>query len=206
MTARILLALSLSGFFFASGAAHCATATAVADVSASAVIAAAKGPEKITITVNAGHVEIVTASVKLVGDSVGDKRYYHRGAGGPALVEVKSELAGFKLRAPDSKLLWKIKIGDDKIKVSDNEQNANAWAIKTDHADKAKIVDPAEHAIGEVKFSKETGKIKIKDGSDAEQFVIEAGKFSAAYGVLLMSGIPRESALVIVAELMARGH
>lgn len=206
MTARILLTLSLSGFFFASGATHCATATATVDTSVSAVIAAAKGTEKITITVNAGHVEITTADVKLIADSIGDKRYYHRGAGGPALVEVKSESVGFKLRAPDSKLLWKIKIGDDKIKVSDNEQNANAWAIKTDHADKAKIVDPDEHAIGEVKFSKETGKIKIKDGSDAEQFVVEAGKFSAAYGVLLMSGIPRESALVIVAELMARGR
>ncbi|QBB71209.1 hypothetical protein ELE36_13070 [Pseudolysobacter antarcticus] len=206
MTARILLVLSLSGFFFASNAAHCATATLTVDTAASAVIAAAKGTEKITITINAGHVEIITTSVKLIGDKIGDKRYYHRGPGGPALVEVKSESAGFKLRAPDSKLLWKIKIGDDKIKVSDNEQNANAWAIKTDHADKAKIVDPAERPIGEVKFSKETGKTKLKDGDDVEQFVIEAGKFSAAYGVLLMSGIPRESALVIVAELMARGH
>ncbi len=206
MTARILLILSLSGFFFASNAAHCAATIPTVDASASAVIAASKDAEKITITVNAGHVEITTTNVKLIGDSIGDKRYYHRGAGGPALVEVKSESAGFKLRAPDSKLLWKIKIGDDKIKISDNEQNANAWAIKTDHGDKAKIVDPAEHPIGEVKFSKETGKIKVRDGNDTEQFVIEAGKLSAAYGVLLMSGIPRESALVIVAELMARGR
>jgi hypothetical protein len=121
-------------------------------------------------------------------------------------VEVKISEAGFKVRTPASQLLWKIKVADDKIKVSDNEENLNPWTLKTKYEDKVKVEDPTEREIGEVKFSSETGKTKVKDASDEERYVLQSGKRSAAYGVLLMSGIPEQYRDVILAELLARGQ
>lgn len=167
------------------------------------VIVASDGGSRLTISTGAQHVEIDTGALHLVGDTRGQKRYYHRGKGGAAVVEVKSDGDGFKLRTPDGKLAWKIKLGADKIKVSDNEQNANAWEIKTGHADKAKVVDGAGKDVGEVRYA---GKIKVKDGAGAERFVIETGARSSAYAGLLLANVPEPDRLVIVAELLAKGR
>jgi hypothetical protein len=184
-----------------------AAATSVADTpaaaAASVVVVASNGGSRLTIPADAQHVEIHAGALHLVGDTRGEKRYYHRDKGGAAVVEVKSDAGGFKLRTPDSKLLWKVKLGTDKIKVSDNEQNANAWEIKTGHPDKAKLVDGAGKEVGEVKFA---GKIKLKDDAGVERFVVESGAKSAAYAAVLLSNVPEEYRLVIVAELLAKGR
>ncbi|MEP6939880.1 MAG: hypothetical protein ABI846_08950 [Rudaea sp.] len=193
----VLPALLVSAGLFAPATSGADTP---APAAATVVIA---GDAQLTLTADAQHVEIHAGALHLVGDTRADKRYYHRGKGGAAFVEVKSDADGFKLRTPDSKLLWKIKLGADKIKVSDNEQNANAWEIKTGHPDKAKIVDGAGKEVGEVKFA---AKIKLKDAAGGERFVVESGAKSAAYGALLLTNVPEEYRPVIVAELLVRGR
>jgi len=171
------------------------------------VIAAAGGAEALTIELARDKVDVRAGTRHVVGQTKGDKRYYHQGSvSGEAFVEVKISDTGFKVRTPDSKLLWKVKVADDKIKVSDNEENLNAWTLKTKYDDKVKVEDPSEHEIGEVRFNAESGKIKVKDASDKELFVLESGKRSAAYGVLLMSAVPEQYRDVIIAELIARGQ
>jgi hypothetical protein len=177
------------------------------------VIAAAGGAEALTIELVRDKVDVRAGARHIVGQTKGDKRYYHQGSiSGEAFVEVKISDTGFKVRTPDSKLLWKVKVADDKIKVSDNEENLNAWTLKTlktlktKYDDKVKVEDSSEHEIGEVRFNAESGKIKVKDASDTELFVLESGKRSAAYGVLLMSAVPEQYRDVIIAELLARGQ
>jgi hypothetical protein len=176
------------------------------------VISSADGAQA-SVRIEGGHVGIIRGTragfdadaVHLVGEARGDKRYYFRMPAREAVFEVKFGEDGFKLRTPAGKLLWKVKIAADKIKVSDNEENANAWALKTDYADKAKLVDPAGKEAGEVKFGATGGKAKLKDAAGATRFVIESGKPCAACAVLLADGVPEEARWVILAELLARG-
>lgn len=190
MLLRSFLAFALS---VTSAAALAASTTTVMP---------AGGGKATTITVDGAKVDIAVGDQHLVGTAKGDKRQYTH-AGGDAFVEVKSGENGFKLRKADGRLAWKVKIADDKIKVSDNEENAHPWTIKTKYADKVKVEDPAEKDAGEVKFA-DSGKIKVKDAAEVEPWVVKSGSKSAAYGVLLMSGVPADYASVIMAELLAR--
>jgi hypothetical protein len=180
---------------------------AASSAAATTVIAPAGGGEPIRITVQGDEIEVQASGRHVVGQTKGDKRFYHTGSiAGPAFVEVKISDAGFKLRTPDSQLLWKVKVADDKIKVSDNEENLNPWTLKTKYEDKVKVEDPTEREIGEVKFSSETSKTKVKDVGGKELYTLQSGKRSAAYGVLLMSAVPEQYRDVILAELLARGQ
>jgi hypothetical protein len=182
-------------------------AAAAPEPASKIVVSAAGGGEALALELERDRVDVRAGSRHVVGQTKGDKRYYHLGsATGEAFVEVKISDTGFKVRTPDSKLLWKVKVADDKIKVSDNEENLNAWTLKTKYDDKVKVEDPAEHEVGEVRFSAETGKIKVKDAADKELFVLQSGKRSAAYGVLLMTAVPEQYRDVIIAELIARGQ
>jgi len=196
----LLPALLASTGLFAAGAI---AADGPAAAASTVVIMASDGASRLTIAAGAQQVEIQAGALHLVGETRGEKRYYHRGKGGAAVVEVKSDGDGFKLRTPDGKLAWKVKFGTDKIKVSDNEQNANAWEIKTGHTDKAKVVDGAGKDVGEVRYA---DKIKVKDGAGAERFVVENGARSSAYAGLLLANVPEPERLVIVAELLAKGR
>ncbi len=136
------------------------------------------------------------------GAAKGDKRKYTLEGGGQiAEVKIKDE-GGFKVRTNDGKLLWKIKIDADKIKISDNEENQNAFELKK-RDDGAKI-ERAETKLGEVKFYKDRAKIKVKDASDQELFDINSDKYAVAYGVLALSEIPEDLRFIIFAELLAR--
>lgn len=130
-----------------------------------------------------------------------EKRKYFNGS--TQLAEVKMKDAdGFKVRTVDGKLLWKVKIDGGKIKISDNEENQNAYElVKRD--DGAKI-EQNETKLGEVKFYTDRQKIKVKDASDKELFDGNTDKYSMAYGVLLLDKIPEEQRYIIIAELLAR--
>jgi hypothetical protein len=136
------------------------------------------------------------------GELKDDKRKYFYEAGSQ-IAEVKAKDAdGFKIRTTDGKLLWKVKISADKIKISDNEENQNAFElVKKD--DGAKI-EQNENKIGEVKFYKDRQKIKVKDSADKEVFDGNTDKYSVSYGVLLLDKIPEELRYIIIAELLAR--
>ena len=101
-------------------------------------------------------------------------------------------------------LLWKVKLYEDKIKISDNEENQNPYTIKTGYPDKAKLEAADDSELGVVRFAEQRS--KVKDAGGDERFVIDGGRRSAAWAVLLLEGIPEEQRGILLAELLARGR
>lgn len=154
------------------------------------------------VKMNGENIKLEMGAKIIRSESTGDKRKYFYEAGSQ-IAEVKAnDQEGFKLRGEDGKLLWKIKISSDKIKISDNEENANPFEI-VKKADGAKI-EFNETKLGEVKFYKDRGKIKVKNASDREIFDTNTDKYSIAYGTLLLEEIPEELRFIIFAELLDR--
>jgi hypothetical protein len=129
----------------------------------------------------------------------GDKRKYN---GGSDVIEVKYKEEGFKVRTSDGKLLWKVKITTDKIKISDNEEGKDPWEIKLNENDKAKI-KKNDNEIGKVKM--DSSKKEIEASSGSKSFVISAGKLSLAYCVLLVDEISDRDKFIIMTEIIAKG-
>ncbi|MBK6406761.1 MAG: hypothetical protein IPF66_17995 [Holophagales bacterium] len=183
-------------------------AAAVTPVSApdpnTVVVRSSGGSKSITVVEKGNALEIVLPNGdRLVGDPKGDKRKYRRASGGPQLLEVKAGDGGFKLRTTDGKLLWKVKIAEDKIKVSDNEENANPWSLKTKYEDKVKVVDASDKEIAEVRFYPD--KTKVKGAAGAELWECASPRRrSAAFGVLALDRIPEEHRAILMAEILAR--
>jgi len=186
-------------------AAH--TASAAKPAVPDAVIApAAKGGESISISFDDKHVWVDAGDKHLYGESSAGTRYWRRGVGGEAVVEAKTTPDGFKLKTPADKLAWKVKIGPDKIKIADNEELQHPWSIKFKAGENAKVLDAKDKEVGAVKFYAESGKIKIKDAADKEAFVVESGRRSESYGMLLIKDVPEEYRLMLMGELFLRGH
>ena len=118
------------------------------------------------------------------------------------IAEVKIKDKGFKLVDENDKLLWKVKISGDKVKISDNEENKNLYVLKKSE-DKVKVKDKAEKEIARVKFYPENGKLKLKDNSGKELYISKNyTKLSGAIGVLAITEIPAKLRAVIAAELV----
>jgi hypothetical protein len=164
-----------------------------------------RGDSAVTLQISPERTEIRIGDEVLIGQGQGEKRFY-RSAAGEALLQIKLGDAAFKVRRPDGSLLWKVKISDDKIKISDNEESSNAFVLKTKYDDKVKVLDASEQAIGEVKFKDASGKIKVVDATDRPVFELEGAKRSSAYGVALLRSIPPAQRAVIIAELLTEGH
>ena len=168
------------------------------------VVRSSGGSKSITVVEKGSALEIVLPNGdRLVGDPKGDKRKYRRSSGGPQFLEVKAGDGGFKLRTTDGKLLWKVKIAEDKIKVSDNEENANPWSLKTKYEDKVKVVDAAEKEVAEVRFYPDKTKVKSAAGAELWECASPRRR-SAAFGVLALDRIPEEHRAILMAEILAR--
>ncbi|PKL42228.1 MAG: hypothetical protein CVV41_15755 [Candidatus Riflebacteria bacterium HGW-Riflebacteria-1] len=122
------------------------------------------------------------------------------------IAEVKLQQDSFKLVDTDEKLLWKVRIKDGKIKVSDNEDGDNSWEIKSKSADKSEIRNQAGEEIGNVKYYNDNGKLKVKNSSNNEILVSKDIKASAAPGVILFDHIPLKHRMVIISELLRMGQ
>jgi len=180
-----------------------------ASASGEALLARAPSGDVVSVAVAAGpRIEIVSGGVSttLTGETKDTGKHKYYDPSGAQLVEVKPGDSGFKVRTPDGKLLWKVKISDDKIKVSDNEENANAWSVKTGYPDKAKVVDPTEKEVGEVRFANAPSPARVRDAAGTDAWTIEGGTGSGAWGVLLMENVPMNHRAIILAELISRGR
>jgi hypothetical protein len=124
--------------------------------------------------------------------------------GGKVIAEVKADEDAFKLRTIDGRLLWKVKLTPDKIKISDNEENQNPYELKMRDDDVK--VEENQTELGKVNFYSDRAKVKVKDASGKEMFESNTDQRSVAYGVLLMSRIPDTERYIIMAELLARGR
>ena len=125
----------------------------------------------------------------LHGKFKGDKRKYES-------LEVKLGDDGFKVRTLDGKLLWKVKVAPDKIKVSNNEENANPFELKIKEG-KVKVYAPGEKLLGEVRARGDHVEI-------GDRFRAAGTNAAAFYGVALLDGIPPPQRAVILAELAVR--
>ncbi|SNR16481.1 hypothetical protein [Tenacibaculum jejuense] len=109
--------------------------------------------------------------------------------------EVKFKEESLKLRDKNSNLLWKVKIYPDKIKISDNEENTNAFVIK-----------PYENKIKVKKNEEELYKVKI-DGTtisvnDKDSFQLSSTQENYTLALLAINEIPDEHKLFLLAELL----
>jgi len=170
------------------------------------MLARSSSGDIVAISLDGARVETVSGSRGLVlaaeSKDTGKRKYYE--SSGAQLVEVKSSESGFKVRTPDGKLLWKVKISRHKSKVSDNEENLNAWAVRTDYPEKAKVLDPAENEIGEVHFAPPPGPVRVSNRSGTDVWMIAGTTGSGAWGALLMESVPLEHRAIIAAELLSR--
>jgi hypothetical protein len=122
----------------------------------------------------------------------------------PSGYEIKANENGFKLRTADGKLLWKVKITPDKIKISDNEENDNPFELKAREGDRTKVFGPDGKELGNVRFDGK--KIEVENAAGQTLTTIPASKPSAAYGVLLCERIPKAEKDLLIAEILARGR
>lgn len=137
--------------------------------------------------------------MRLTGVLKGAKRKYQQG--NQVVAEVKSaDAKGFKLRNPDGSLRWKVKLYDDKVKISDNEENLNPFQIKTSDG-KFKLKDAQEQEIGRITQEGET----VFVTSEQQQFVLQA-PYRMSYGVLLIPNMRQQDQFILLAELQDRGY
>ena len=167
------------------------TQTGVSALQAPIAVTTNDGQRVIEVTSSGSDLTITYDGGVLHGRRKGEKRKYES-------VEVKyGETDGFKVRTLDGKLLWKVKVTPDKIKVSDNEENANPFELKIKEK-KVKVYAPGDRLLGEVRVRGDHVEVGDKlraAGTDAAAF----------YGVALLDAVPARERAVIFAELAA-GH
>jgi hypothetical protein len=194
----------------AAASAAAAAAIPAAAATGTATVRDAAGAEVVTVR------EQADGSVAITFMADGAKRTLHgarRDTGkrkynigdGPLMFEVKPGDSGFKLRMADGTLRWKVKLAPEKIKVSDNEQNANPYELKMRDGDRIKVVAPGDRELGNVRYDRAASKSSVDDAASKNLFVIE-GKQSAAYGVLLLDAIPPPQRYILLAELLSSGR
>ena len=144
------------------------------------VVEVAQSGSDLTVTYDGGV---------LHGRFKGDKRKYES-------LEVKLGDDGFKVRTLDAKLLWKVKISADKIKVSNNEENKDPFELKIKDA-KVKVYAPGERLLGEVRVRGDHVEI-------GDRFRAAGTRANAFYGVALLDAVPAPQRAVILAELAVR--
>ncbi|WP_299838629.1 hypothetical protein [uncultured Tenacibaculum sp.] len=109
--------------------------------------------------------------------------------------EVKFKEEGLKLRDKNSNLLWKVKIYPDKIKISDNEENTNAFVIR-----------PYENKIKVKRNEEELYRVTINETSvivnDKISFTLSSAQENYAIALLAINEIPDEHKLFLLAELL----
>jgi len=148
------------------------------------------GAELVSIAEASGTVEIKFGGKTIRGTTKDSgKRKYED-------FEIKPGDEGFKLRTKDGKLRWKVKIKDDKVKVSDNEENKNPFELKSRDGDRIKVVAPGDREVGNVRSD------HVEDASGKTLYKVDGPR--AAYGVLLLDSIPETERYILVAELLSR--
>ena len=148
----------------------------------------------------------------LVGELHGPGKRHYRVEGAAAVAEVKLKgdspgqaEAGFKLRTPDGRLLWKVKITGEKIKISADEEGTHPFVLSLKQTEKVKVVDGDERPLGVVRYR--TGKrVTVEDAAGKERYAADTEQRSALFGVLLLDTIPMRERQILMAELLAAGY
>lgn len=138
-------------------------------------------------------IKIVSNNTNYTFKSKPDKHKFY--ANGKMKYEVKFKEESLKLRDENSDLLWKVKIYPDKIKISDNEENENAFEVSS-YDDKIKVKRNDE----------ELYKVHLKGSvvtvNDKKAYKLSSDQESYVYAILAIAEIPNEHKLFIIAELL----
>ena len=130
-----------------------------------------------------------------------DKKKYFD-ASNNVIFEVKYKSDAFKLRTASSDLLWKIKLYDTKIKISDNEENLNAYEIKIVNNNEAKLVKD-DIKLARLTFDS-TKNSQTITASGATPEVVK-GNFAPSLLVNAISEISDNEKQIIISELVLKG-
>ncbi|WP_452222054.1 hypothetical protein [Lacinutrix salivirga] len=162
-------------------------------------------------TKNTTQTETTTTSVKNTGNAESysskmtksDKKKYYD-SNDNVVYEIKYKPDGFKLRTASSQLLWKIKLYDNKVKISDNEENLNPYEIKLGGTYVAKLVKNEED-LARTAYDLETKQQTIASPGDAQPDF-----YSTSYSPsLLVNRIPEiaeDQKQILIKELKAKGY
>jgi len=148
------------------------------------------------IKVNEKEISINTPELNLFGILKEDKRKYYDQKN-MHLYSVKYKDDGFKLRDGTESLLWKIKMYDDKIKIANNEEMSDAFAIKLKEDNRIKV-EQAEEEIFSLRIpSDASAPVKI-----GVEYLVSGLGYSTAAGVLKLEKLAPDERFVIIAELV----
>lgn len=142
---------------------------------------------------NLSPIAIVFNTTKYTYKSKPDKHKFY--ANGQMQYEVKFKEDGLKLRDKNSNLLWKVKLYPDKIKVSNNEENTNAFVIK-----------PYENKIKVKRNEEELYKVQLNENTirvnEKVAYTLSSKQENYAYAIMAIEEIPNEHKLFLLAELL----
>ncbi len=142
---------------------------------------------------NLNPIKISSNNANYTYKSKPDKHKFY--TNGSMKYEVKFKEDAIKLRDKNSNLLWKVKIYPDKIKISDNEENANGFVVRP-YEDKIKIKRNEEELY---RVNIEGTSIKVNDKAT---YTLSSEQNSYLYAILAINEIPNEHKLFILAELL----
>ncbi|WP_075343670.1 hypothetical protein [Tenacibaculum agarivorans] len=142
---------------------------------------------------NLQPIKIISKGKSYTHKAKPDKHKFY--TNGQMKYEVKFKEEGLKLRDKNSNLLWKVKIYPDKIKISDNEENTNAFVIRS-YENKIKVKRNEE----ELYIVKIDGTSVLVN--DKEAFTLSSSQENYAVALLAINEIPDEHKLFLLAELL----
>lgn len=125
-----------------------------------------------------------------------DKRKHE--LNGTIISEIKYKDDGFKLRNSDGQLKWKVKVGEGKVKISNNEESNNAFELKVNDNGKAKIKRNDVELVEAKQKDKTVIEVQSKEGN----FKIKAKEFDRGYAILGLSEIPKQERLLLLVEFL----
>ena len=207
-----LLALAFTGCLGSKKPVHvapkpAATVSAAPPSDSGAIkILDSKGAVTATLRIGALEVKLGGGATERVYhsniDKNGRRTFSYSKVGESARYEVKSDADGFKLWGP-SKLLWKVKYKDDKIKVSDNEANQRPISLKR-KLDRIEVLDDTT-PLGEVRFEAGTSKVGVYNPKGELVGSAQPAGLSAAYGLLLSTRIQEDERALLLLEILTHG-
>jgi hypothetical protein len=134
----------------------------------------------------------------------GDRDYQNDGGG----VALKSDDRdyGFKIVTADSarKVLWKVRLYPDKIKIADNDDDVAPRRIRVESPTRATLAGPSEEPLGEITYDGANTVVTNSDGK--VRYTKATGKLEPSYAVFLFDRMPMTEKYIMLAELMARNR
>jgi|GEM_PF-1319290 len=118
--------------------------------------------------------------------------------------KLKEKDLKYKLYDPNGKLRFKVKLkpGDNKMKISQMEEDPAPWSLKKKVPENKYKVTKAEKEIGKVKYYPESNKIKVKDTGDGEVCSLKTDRLCSCPVVCLFTELDEKDRLLLFALLV----